>query len=107
MKHKRSKATDISQKTKKTVWERDSYACVVCKRGGYGVMPNAHFVPRSKGGLGVEQNVVTLCMECHNKFDHGDREERSACRHIIREHLQNCYEDWRVEDYVYDKRTMA
>ena len=49
MKSKRSKAIDIPMSVKKKVFERDRGRCVVC--GNYcNVMPNAHYIARSKGG---------------------------------------------------------
>ncbi len=46
-KHKRTKATDISQAVKEEVWNRDNHKCIFC----YAEVPksnaNAHFVPRS------------------------------------------------------------
>ena len=60
MKSKRAKALDISKQVKEIVFARDKGKCVVCGNS-YNVMPNAHYIPRSKGGLGIEQNIVTLC----------------------------------------------
>ena len=76
MKSKRSKACDILQKVKEAVWERDGHRCIICHSRI--AMPNAHFIPRSKGGLGIEENIVTLCTnfsecKCHYKFDFGNR----------------------------------
>ena len=107
MKTKRGKATDISMSVKKKVWERDNGCCVVCGCN-YNVMPNAHYIPRSKGGLGIEQNVVTLCTEltenkCHRKYDFGTEEERKLIGSIIREYLKSKYENWNEEDLVYKK----
>ena len=59
MKTKRSKACDISQKVKFQVFLRDNGQCVVCHNRN-NVMPNAHFIPRSQGGLGIEENIVFL-----------------------------------------------
>ena len=59
MKTRRSKACDISQKVKQRVWERDNGCCVICGNN-YNVMPNAHYIPRSKGGLGIEENVFKI-----------------------------------------------
>ena len=67
MKSKRSKACDISRAVKEAVWERDLHKCVLC--GNPNAMPNAHIVPRSKGGMGVEPNIVTLCLDCHRRLD--------------------------------------
>lgn len=32
-------------------------------------MPNVHVISRANGGLGIEQNIVTGCLECHRKMD--------------------------------------
>ena len=74
MKSKRSKACDISQKTKRIVWERDHERCIFC--GSHQAMPNAHVLPRSKGGLGVPENIVTACWQCHEAMDHSSQRER-------------------------------
>ena len=100
MKSKRSKATDIPQAVKKAVWERDNHCCIVCGRT-YSAMPNAHFIPRSQGGLGIEQNIVTLCNRCH--FDYDNTDKRKVFKQIIREYLQSKYEDWNEEKLVYKK----
>ena len=73
MKSQRSKATDIPQKVKKIVWERDGHRCIFC--GSYYAMPNTHVVPRSKGGLGIEQNIVTACLNCHRNMDQTTKRE--------------------------------
>ena len=106
-KSKRAKALDIPMKVKERVWERDEHRCVVCGCN-YNVMPNAHYIPRSKGGLGIEQNVVTLCTEltenkCHRRYDFGSREERETIGEKIREHLMSIYPDWNEESLVYQK----
>ena len=107
MKTKRSKATDISMSVKKKVFERDHGRCVVCGND-YNVMPNAHYIPRSKGGLGIEQNIVTLCTEltenqCHRKYDFGTANERKIIGEKIKEYLKRKYPDWNEEDLVYKK----
>lgn len=106
-KSKRSKATDISKTTKIVVWERDKGRCVVCGNT-YNVMPNAHFIARSKSGLGIEQNIVTLCTnltenKCHYKYDFGTKEEQSLCREIIKKHLEACYKNWNEKNLIYKK----
>ena len=108
MKSKRAKATDIPDKVKKIVWERDGGECVYC-HNRCNVMPNAHYIPRSKGGLGIEQNIVTLCTrltdnDCHYKFDNGTKEEREKIGSKIREYLMSKYDNWNEEDLKYKKR---
>lgn len=107
MKSKRSKATDISMSVKKKVWERDKGRCVLC--GNYcNVMPNAHFIPRSKGGLGIEENIITLCTEltpnkCHRRYDFGTKEEREKIKEYLREYLKSKYPNWNEDDLYYKK----
>lgn len=107
MRSKQSKACDISAKVKRRVWERDGGACVICGCR-QNVMPNAHYIPRSKGGLGIEENVVTLCTgltenRCHDRYDNGSAEERVRLRRKIEEYLKSRYPDWDPEKLVYRK----
>lgn len=108
MKSKRAKATDISQKVKQEVWERDGGHCVVCGNS-YNVMPNAHIVPRSQGGLGIPTNIVTLCTnftehKCHYYYDFGDKETIEAIDEKIVKYMKSKYGDgWCKEDQIYQK----
>lgn len=98
MKSKRSKACDIPLKVKQIVWERDG-CCIIC--GDRNAMPNAHYISRAKGGLGVEKNIVTLCFDCHRAYDQS--ENRKACKNIIKNYLKEQYLDWNEDDLVYKK----
>ena len=101
MKSKRSKATDISNKVKKIVYERDNGICVICKqRAGN---PNMHFIRRSQGGLGIPENVVCGCMICHDEFDFDRNGKRRLHEEKIRQYLKNEYENWKEEELVYKK----
>ncbi len=102
MKSKRTKALDISPEVKAAVAERDGGRCVLCGRPG---APNAHFIPRSQGGLGIEENVVTLCIECHNRYDNGAFRAQTEAE--LEAYLRGLYPDWsrqklsyRKEDYI-------
>lgn len=100
MKTKRSKACDITQATKKKVWERDGERCIVC--GSRYAMPNAHFIPRSRGGLGIEQNIVTLCQNCHYNYDHTTQREQFG--EYIKNYLKGKYgAEWDEEKLTYKK----
>lgn len=106
-KSRRAKATEIPWAVKMAVWERDNGCCVVCGNN-YNVMPNAHYIPRSRGGLGIEQNIVTLCTEltenkCHRKFDFGTQIEREYIGGKIKEYLKSKYPDWNEADLYYKK----
>lgn len=101
----RAKACDIPAAVKRAVWERDHGRCVVCGNT-YNVMPNAHFIARSHGGLGIEKNIVTLCTnltvnQCHYKFDNGSAVERAEIGDIIRRYLKSKYPDWDEKDLYF------
>lgn len=98
--NKRAKACDISQRVKKSVWERDQGLCVLCCRPG---APNAHFISRAHGGLGIEENVVTLCLRCHDTYDHGDRQTREYLKGRLRGYLAHIYPDWDETELIYRK----
>lgn len=48
MKSKRSKACEISQKTKEEVWNRDNHKCIYCGKYVPKTCANAHFIKRSQ-----------------------------------------------------------
>ena len=101
MKSKRSKATDISQKVKEEVYERDNGLCIICGKPG---QPNSHYIKRSKGGLGIPENIVTMCINCHNKYDNGyDSEVREYIKNKTRKYLESKYENWKEEDLIFNK----
>lgn len=107
MKSKRTKATDISQKVKEIVWERDNGRCVVCGNR-WNVMPNAHILSRAHGGLGIETNIVTLCSnfttnKCHYKFDNGTKKERQEILEKITRYMKLKYKGWDIKDQQYKK----
>lgn len=103
MRSRRAKKCDITQKVKEIVWERDNHRCIIC--GNPAAMPNAHYIRRSHGGLGIPENVVTLCTMngCHDKFDNGSREESEAIGAQIKDYLMSIYPDWNEEDLIYKK----
>ena len=102
MRHKQTDATDIPKEVKDKVFERDEHMCVWCGRMNAYVMPEAHFIPRSKGGLGIEENILTLCRyTCHEKYDHGYRHNREEMRAYFREYLKSKYPDWDEKKLVY------
>lgn len=95
----RTKALDIPKEVKAAVWERDNRCCVLC--GNPQASPNAHFIARSHGGLGIEKNIVTLCARCHRDYDQSPA--RSYIRTEIKHYLSIKYHDWKEEDLIYQK----
>lgn len=97
--HRQTRAKAIPKAVKMAVYERDRGHCVLC--GANDGQPDAHIVARSQGGKGIEQNIVTLCRRCHDRYDN------SADRHEIRERLERYikqfYPAWTEEDMIYRK----
>lgn len=101
--NERLKAVGISPEVKKRVAERDSWdgwnCCILC--GSPEGQPNAHVVPRSDNGMGIEENVVTLCWNCHQRYD--NTEERNALKSEIIAYLKGFYPDWDERNMRYEK----
>lgn len=101
MKSKLAKATAISKEVRQRVWERDHMACIYCHRRVPVECANSHFIKRSQLGLGIEQNIVTACPNCHYKYDFGVN-----CKDMInytREYLSLFYGALKRENLVYHK----
>ena len=99
MKTKRAKACDITKKVKDRVWERDGGVCIIC--GSPYAMPNSHYIRRSQGGLGIEENIVTMCQRCHLSYDQG--KERAAIATYTERYLRSKYPDWNPQKLIYKK----
>ena len=98
MQSKRTKALAIPESVKRAVYERDGGRCVLCSRFGE---PNAHFIARSHGGLGIEENIVTLCPECHRRYD--QTTDRKWIREYLQDYLVRQYPGWDVTKLIYKK----
>lgn len=98
---KRSKACDIPKQVKERVWERDCHRCIIC--GSHHAMPNSHYIKRSQGGLGIEENITTMCLECHNAFD-GDK--RNILIPIVRSYLKRQYPEFDERKLYYKKERL-
>lgn len=106
---KRTKALAIPRAVKAAVGERDSVegrpCCVACGAPAPAENPlaysNAHYVPRTQGGLGIEENVVTLCPGCHRLYDQSTH--RGMYRKIICDYLRARYDNWKESKLTYQK----
>lgn len=99
---KRSKACEISQKTKEIVWNRDNHKCISCGIWVPKTFANAHFIKRSQGGLGIPENIVTLCSKCHYEEDFG--KDSKVYEYSIENYLRGYYgESWSKEKLIYKK----
>lgn len=101
MKHKRTKATSIPREVKRKVYERDHESCVFCKRWVPERCACAHYIPRSQGGLGIEENILTLCDDCHREYDQTTK--RKFLKKMARNYLEECYGEIDEDKLIYDK----
>lgn len=95
---RQTKYTNITPAVKRAVYIRDNGRCVLCGRPGD---PWCHVVPRSQGGLGREENIVTLCPDCHRSYDQGTNRNALYARLVA--YMKGFYPDWNREDMIYKK----
>lgn len=106
--NERTKSLAIPKAVKQAVSERDSFdgwpCCILCGKPAPNetAWSNAHYIARSQGGLGIEENIVTLCPVCHRDYDQSSR--REEIRIHIKAYLQSCYADWNENNLIYEKR---
>ena len=108
-KAQRTKALNIHLRVKMAVAERDSIdghpCCIWCGKPAPLSNPlafsNAHYISRGQGGLGIEENTLTLDWECHMRFDQS--EHREGMREFFKDYLQSKYTDWDEEKLIYKK----
>ena len=97
-----SNAVNITQNVRNAVWLRDNGCCVLC--GNHNAQPNAHIISRSHLGLGIEQNIVTLCNICHYELDFTrDKEKHDLMIEIIEKYMCTKYDNWDKIKRVYKK----
>ena len=107
--HERTKALNIPPEVKKAVAERDSIdghpCCIWCGKPAPSSNPlafsNAHYIPRSQGGLGIEENILTLDWECHLRYDQS--EHRETMREFFKDYLQIKHPEWDESKLIYKK----
>ena len=106
---KETKATSISDAVRRRVAARDEIdgwtCCIICGKpapsGASTAFSCAHFIPRSEGGLGVEENIVSLCPRCHGMYDQGiDRKNTTI---FLANYLKSKYPDWDEDKLIYKK----
>lgn len=104
---KDTKARSFRREVKFAIAERDSIdgwpCCVFCGAAAPDVLAwsNAHYISRAQGGLGIEENGLTLCPICHRKYD--QTMARMEMRGYLREYLMDHYEGWNEESLYYRK----
>lgn len=90
----------IPQKVKRLVHERDGGCCIFCGSPGD---PWCHYIGRAQGGLGIEENIITMCAEHHRIFDQGAKAQRETLRTLAKGYLSKQYPEWNEENLIYRK----
>jgi len=106
---KRTQALAIPPEVKQAVAERDSVdgwpCCVYCGRPAPTNNPTAyscaHYISRAQGGLGIEENILTLCEGCHREYDASTK--REELRAYFRAYLKFQYKNWSENKLTYKK----
>ena len=99
----RTKATDISPKVRQEVYQRDSWdgrtCCIKC--GSPYSLQVAHFIGRGQGGLGIKENLVVLCVKCHQMYDQSD--QMNEMKEFIKTYLDNYYPNFTDDERKFKK----
>lgn len=98
--------------TKEKIWYRDGQQCIFC-RIGYHIECNdpwlyemkdiMHYINKSQGGLGIEQNGAVGCRYHHGLLDNGNKGLREEMLEIFKRHLMQQYPEWNEEKLIYNK----
>ena len=109
--NKRTKKLQFDKETKEKIAERDRQ-CIFCRMGYhtegaigldcmiYDIM---HYIPKSQGGLGIEQNGVLGCRYHHMMLDNGSRGLRPEMLQIMKDHLTRMYPYWDESSLYFRK----
>ena len=109
--HTRNKRLQFDTKTKKRIAERDVY-CLFCNMNYHkeraeqyacSIPDIMHYINKSAGGLGIEENGVLGCRYHHMLLDNGSRGLRQEMLGIMRKHLKSIYPGWDESKLYYDK----
>ena len=101
-KHRQTKETEIPQKVKEAVWERDWHRCIFCNKVVSKSHACCHLIPRSAGGRGIEENIFTACADCHREQDNGKNTKKYTQE--AKKYLKSIYgSKWKLSNLVYKK----
>lgn len=104
---KDTKAQNFTKAVKTAIAARDSVdgwpCCIRCGAPAPDELAysNAHYIPRSHGGLGILENGLTLCPVCHKRYD--QTYHRPEDREFYREYLMSHHPGW-DESKLYYRR---
>lgn len=107
--HQRTRAVGITIRVKEEVAERDSFdgfpCCILCGQpapvNNRLMFSCAHYISRAHGGLGIEENILTLCPKCHYRYD--QTADRETLQPFFGRYLKEHYPGWDETKIVYEK----
>ena len=94
-------ATDIPKKVKLKVWKRDGGICIFCQKPVPWTCANSHYIKRSHLGMGIEEDIMTNCPDCHKLYE--ESEQRPLMKEYAKKHFMNKYDNWNEDMLVYRK----
>ena len=100
-KHERTKKTAITKDVKRQVFERDRGRCLMCHKPVREADACAHIIPRSQGGMGVMKNIITLCPDCHRKYDTSPNRQLMSWE--FAKYIEEIHGPIHKSEVVYDK----
>ena len=106
----RTRSLGITIAVKENVADRDSFegfpCCLLC---GLPAPVNnrlafscAHYISRAQGGVGSEENILTLCPRCHYRYD--QTPEREILKPFLGRYLKEHYPGWDESKLFYKKQ---
>ena len=101
---RRAKACEFSAAVRRKIKERDKGQCIFCNmfgNSGFEANQIMHYVARSQGGLGVEQNGALGCVEHHQALDNSPA--RADMKKLFKDYLTGFYPDWDEKKLAYSK----
>ena len=111
-KSKQARAREFSQKTRQRILSRDGDRCIFCVMGYHmekadwyakSLLSIMHYVPRARGGLGIEQNGAVGCEYHHHMMDNGHEGRRAEMLERFREYLKGIYPNWDEKALQYHR----
>lgn len=105
--HRSTKKLQFDRKTREKIYSRDNYQCIFCAAGiymeskteeGYRLNGIMHYVARSQGGLGIEQNGALGCNYHHQMLDNDSKGRGRDLKGYMKGYLKGLYLDWGWEE---------
>lgn len=110
--HKYTNKLRFDKNVRQRIYERDNGGCIFCHMGYMNdctspmlleIADIMHYIPKSKMGLGIEQNGAVGCRYHHHMLDNGNKGARQEMLERFEEYLKGIYPDWEKEKLIYRK----